>query len=183
MSYYHGNESGNTPGILPGPPPEGDYYWWEAGAMWGAMMDYWQLTGDNTYNDVVKEAMIFQVGEAQDYQPSNVTMSLGNDDQGFWGMSAMTAAELNFPDPPSDQPQWLALAQAVFNTQADEERHDESCNGGMRWQIPVTNNGYNYKNSGSQVFRVRELAKVADDSRYRQRVLLQHRCPVGTLHR
>lgn len=62
-------------------------------------------------------------------------------------MSAMTAAELNFPNPPSDQPQWLALAQAVFNTQADPSRHDDTCNGGLRWQIPLSNNGYNYKNS------------------------------------
>ncbi|KKY32566.1 putative glycoside hydrolase family 76 protein [Diaporthe ampelina] len=126
MSYYKGNTSGQTPGILPGPPPAGDYYWWEAGALWGAMIDYWHFTGDSTYNDVVTEAMLFQ---------------------GFWGMSAMTAAENNFPDPPSDEPQWLALAQAVFNTQADPIRHDNTCNGGLRWQIPLSNNGYDYKNS------------------------------------
>lgn len=62
-------------------------------------------------------------------------------------MSAMTAAENNFPDPPADKPQWLALAQAVFNTQADPSRHDSTCNGGLRWQIPLSNNGYDYKNS------------------------------------
>lgn len=147
MTYYKGNLSGQTPGILPGPPPAGDYYWWEAGAMWGALMDYWHYTGDSTYNDVVIQAMQFQTGDSDDYQPGNVTLSLGNDDQGFWGMSAMLAAELNFPNPADDQPGWLALAQAVFNTQAAEERHDDSCNGGLRWQIPVTNKGYNYKNS------------------------------------
>lgn len=27
MTYYKGNLSGNVPGILPGPPPDGDYYW------------------------------------------------------------------------------------------------------------------------------------------------------------
>lgn len=67
--------------------------------------------------------------------------------QGFWGMSAMTAAEFNFPNPPADKPQWVALAQAVFNTQADPSRHDTTCNGGLRWQIPLSNNGYDYKNS------------------------------------
>lgn len=147
MSYYKGNTSGQTPGILPGPPPAGDYYWWEAGALWGAMIDYWHFTGDSTYNDVVTDAMLFQVGPNKDYMPPNVTASLGNDDQGFWGMSAMTAAENNFPNPPSDEPQWLALAQAVFNTQADPIRHDNTCNGGLRWQIPLSNNGYDYKNS------------------------------------
>ncbi|KAI0106551.1 glycoside hydrolase family 76 protein [Hypoxylon sp. NC0597] len=147
MTYYHGNESGQTPGILPGPPPAGDYYWWEGGALWGTMIDYWHYTGDTTYNDVITQAMLWQVGPNKDYMPPNVTASLGNDDQGFWGMSAMLAAEVNFPDPPSDQPQWLALAQAVFNTQADPGRHDNTCNGGLRWQIPFSNNGYDYKNS------------------------------------
>ncbi|KAI1183155.1 glycoside hydrolase family 76 protein [Nemania serpens] len=147
MSYYHGNESGQTPGILPGPPPAGDYYWWEGGALWGTMIDYWHLTGDDTYNDVVTQAMLWQVGPNRNYMPPNVTASLGNDDQGFWGMSAMQAAEQNFPDPPEDQPQWLALAQAVWNTQADPDRHDATCGGGLRWQIPFANNGYDYKNS------------------------------------
>ncbi|GAB1315113.1 hypothetical protein MFIFM68171_05323 [Madurella fahalii] len=147
MQYYHGNETGQTPGILPGPPPAGDYYWWEAGALWGTLIDYWKLTGDDSYNDVVMQAMLWQVGPDRDFMPPNVTASLGNDDQGFWGMSAMTAAENNFPNPPKDQAQWLALAQAVFHTQADPERHDAACNGGLRWQIPWSNNGYNYKNS------------------------------------
>ena len=115
--------------------------------MWGTLIDYWKLTGDSSYNDVITQAMLWQVGPDRDYMPPNVTASLGNDDQGFWGMSAMTAAENGFPDPPSDQPQWLALAQAVFNTQADPQRHDNTCGGGLRWQIPLSNNGYDYKNS------------------------------------
>lgn len=91
--------------------------------------------------------MLFQAGANKDYQPKNITASLGNDDQAFWGMTVMMAAEEKFPDPTPDQPGWLALAQAVFNTQADPERHDSSCGGGLRWQIPVYNSGYDYKNS------------------------------------
>ncbi|KHN96643.1 Mannan endo-1,6-alpha-mannosidase [Metarhizium album ARSEF 1941] len=147
LQYYHGNESGATPGILPGPPPGGDYYWWEAGAMWGTLIHYWALTGDETYNGEIMKAMQSQVGEGQDYMPRNVTVSLGNDDQAFWGMAAMLAAESKFPDPPADRPGWLGLAQAVFNTQASPQRHDGTCGGGLRWQIPFTNNGYGYKNS------------------------------------
>ncbi|KAI8656577.1 hypothetical protein LRP88_11878 [Fusarium phalaenopsidis] len=147
IEYYHGLDPGGIPGILPGPPPNGDYYWWEGGAMWGTYMDYWKCTGDATYNARVIQAMQFQTGDDNDYQPGNVTLSLGNDDQGFWGMSAMLAAELKFPNPPEDRPGWLALAQAVFNTQAAPDRHDKTCNGGLRWQIPPTNNGYDYKNS------------------------------------
>ena len=149
MLFYQGNKSGEVPGILPGPPTEnkGDYYWWEGGAMMGTYIDYWHLTGDTSYNHVVTQGMLHQVGPDRDYQPPNHTASLGNDDQGFWGMSAMLAAETKFPNPPDTEPQWLALAQAVFNTQTGEERHDETCNGGLRWQIPPTNAGYNYKNS------------------------------------
>jgi mannan endo-1,6-alpha-mannosidase len=61
-------------------------------------------------------------------------------------MAAMSAAENNFPDPPSDSPQWLALAQAVFNSQA-LRWDNETCGGGLRWQIFQYNNGYDYKNS------------------------------------
>lgn len=148
MTFYSGNLTGQTPGILPGPPPNGDYYWWQGGAMWGTLIDYWHYTRDSTYNPQVMEALLHQAGHEKNYMPKNWTASLGNDDQGFWGMSVLLAAETTFPDPPKDDDRhWLALAQAVFNTQADPERHDAHCGGGMRWQIPMSNNGYDYKNS------------------------------------
>lgn len=147
MAFYKGNLTGQTPGILPGPPPIGDYYWWQGGALWGTLIDYWHFTGDSSYNDVIIQAMMHQAGENKDYQPRNVTATLGNDDQAFWGMAAIQAAELNFPNPPSDQPQWLALAQAVFDTQAAPGRQDEHCGGGLRWQISAMNKGYDFKNS------------------------------------
>jgi mannan endo-1,6-alpha-mannosidase len=78
---YKGNESGQIPGLLP-PPDASGYYWWEAGAMFGTMIDYWYYTGDTSYNNVVQQAMLFQVGPHEDYQPPNQTLSLGNDDQG-----------------------------------------------------------------------------------------------------
>lgn len=48
-------------------------------------------------------------------------------------MSAMLAAESNFQDPPIFQPQWLALTQAVYNSQT--LRLDSGCGGGLRWQV------------------------------------------------
>ncbi|KAL9624684.1 MAG: hypothetical protein Q9160_001038 [Pyrenula sp. 1 TL-2023] len=141
MSYYTGNRTGDVPGNLPQP-----YYWWEAGAMFGALVDYWYYTGDTTYNEVTTQALQFQTGPNKDYMPPNQTKTEGNDDQAFWGMAALSAAEVKFPDPPEDEPQWLALAQAVFNTQV--ARWDQAtCNGGLKWQIFTFNNGYNYKNT------------------------------------
>ncbi|KAM3430172.1 hypothetical protein NHJ13734_007860 [Beauveria thailandica] len=144
LSFYSGNKPGGTPGLL-NPP----YYWWEAGAMLGALVDYWYYTGDDEYNQLVTDGLLFQVGTNRDYMPNNQTLTEGNDDQGFWGLSVMSAAEYNFPNPPADKPQWLELAQAVFNTQA--ARWDTAdCNGGLRWQIYQWNKGYDYKNSISQ---------------------------------
>ncbi|KXH62042.1 glycosyl hydrolase family 76 [Colletotrichum nymphaeae SA-01] len=144
MSFYDGDKPGKTPGLLPDP-----YYWWEAGAMMGTMIDYWYYTGDSTWNDVVTQGLLHQVGKFNDYMPENQTRTEGNDDQGFWGLAVMSAAEYGFPNPPDDKPQWLALAQAVFNTQAARWDPDH-CAGGLRWQIFQWNNGYDYKNTISQ---------------------------------
>lgn len=117
--------------------------------MMGALVDYWYYTKDDDYVDLTMEGLLAQAGEHDDYMPVAQRLNEGNDDQGFWGLAAMSAAENNFPNPPPDQPQWLALAQAVFNTQA--ARWDtENCGGGLRWQIFQWNKGWDYKNSISQ---------------------------------
>jgi len=141
MTYYTGNHTGDVPGNLPLP-----YYWWEAGSMFGTLIDYYYYTNDSTYNDVVTQGMLWQAGPDNDYMTPNQTKTEGNDDQGFWGMAAMAAAEQKFPDPPSDKPQWLELAQGVFNTQASRW-DNQYCNGGLRWQIFTFNTGYDYKNT------------------------------------
>lgn len=141
VSYYTGNNTGDNPGNLPSP-----YYWWEAGAFFGALVDYWYYTGDETYNEITYQALLSQVGDNYDYMPTNQTKSEGNDDQGFWAMSSMEAAEMNFTNPPDDEPGWLALTQAVFNEFVDRW-DDSTCGGGLRWQIYTFNTGYNYKNA------------------------------------
>ncbi|PGH28422.1 mannan endo-1,6-alpha-mannosidase [[Emmonsia] crescens] len=141
VSFYTGWRPGDVPGNLPAP-----YYWWQAGAMFGGLIDYWYYTGDDQFNDITMQAILHQVGENKDFQPRNQSQTSGNDDQGFWGMTAMTAAEDKFPNPPADQPQWLALAQAVFHTQA-ERWYNETCNGGLKWSINTLGTGYYYKNA------------------------------------
>lgn len=112
VSYYTGNDTGGTPGLLPG-----NYYWWEAGGMFGSLIDYWYYTGDDTYNDITKQALVFQMSPTYDYMPANQSKDEGNDDQVFWAFSVMSAAEYKFPDPPSGDPSWASLAQAVWNSQ------------------------------------------------------------------
>ncbi|QLG74465.1 hypothetical protein HG535_0G03480 [Zygotorulaspora mrakii] len=143
MDYYTGTQYGQTIGMFSNP-----YYWWEAGGAWGCMLDYWYFLNNDTYNDLILQALVYQSGERNDYVPLNQSTTEGNDDQAFWGIAAITAAERNFTNPPPDEPQWLYLAQATFNTMA--LRWDTgTCNGGLRWQIFVWNSGYDYKNSVS----------------------------------
>lgn len=68
MNYYKGNLTGMPEGLLPDP-----YYWWEAGAMFGQMIEYWYYTGDATYNDVVTQGLLAQVGPSNDFMPPNQT--------------------------------------------------------------------------------------------------------------
>ncbi|KAJ5226166.1 hypothetical protein N7468_007391 [Penicillium chermesinum] len=165
MSYYTGMNPGDNPGNLPDP-----YYWWEAGAMFNALIDYWFYTGDDTWNDITQQGMLWQAGDNMAFMPNNQTKTEGNDDQAFWGFAALSAAERNFPNPPADKPQWLEMAQAVFNTQA--ARWDpSSCGGGLRWQIFTWNNGYTYKNTISTggFFNIAaRLAKYTGNTTYSQ---------------
>ncbi|KAJ5623862.1 CAZyme family GH76 [Penicillium lagena] len=137
IAYYNGRASSDIPGKM-------DDTWWEGGAMFMTLIQYWYWTGDSQFNGIVQDGMYFQKGN-DDYFPSNYSQYLGNDDQVFWGLAAMTAAELNFPEQDSE-PSWLALAQGVFNTQVP--RWDTSnCRGGMRWQIWPWQDGYTTKNA------------------------------------
>ncbi len=115
--------------------------------MLGSFSDGRANRSDRDYNQMIQDAMIFQSGPDRNFMDPNWTASLGNDDQAFWAMSAMLAAENDFPNPKPDDPQWLTLAQAVFNMQAAPLRQDKVCGGGLRWQIFPTNKGYDYKNS------------------------------------
>ncbi|KAF2207213.1 glycoside hydrolase family 76 protein [Cercospora zeae-maydis SCOH1-5] len=143
VGYYHGADPGLIPGELGDP-----YYWWETGGMFNVLIDYWYYTGDTQFNAITQQGLLFQTGPDDNYMPPNQTKDEGNDDQFFWGCAAMTAAELNFQNPPSGQTGWLGLAQGVFNSQA--ARWDSAdCGGGLRWQIFTWNNGYDYKNTAS----------------------------------
>jgi mannan endo-1,6-alpha-mannosidase len=119
--------------------------------MWGTLLDYWHWTGDDTYNDMTYRALLHQAGPDEDFKDRNWTASLGNDDQAFWGMSALVAAETKFQDPPKDQAQWLALAQAVWHEQTADDLRDGGCGFGLRWQAVKNNRGFDYKNSTYQV--------------------------------
>lgn len=79
QSFYQNNMSNTAStaiGTLPAP-----LYWWQAGAMWGGMVDYWAYTNDSSYNAVITQALLAQVGPDWNYMPPAYFASLGNDDQ------------------------------------------------------------------------------------------------------
>jgi mannan endo-1,6-alpha-mannosidase len=135
--------------------------------MFGSLIDYWYYTGDDTYNTITTQAIVHQIGQPQAFMPPNQTSTLGNDDQAFWGMTALSAAENKLPDV-EGQMSWLSLAIAVFNTQAPRW-NDRTCGGGLNWQIFTFNNGYDYKNtiSNGAFFNIAaRLAKYTGNETY-----------------
>ena len=44
--------------------------------MFGQLIHYWNLTGDSSYNEVVKQALLFQVGDDNNYMPQNQSKDL-----------------------------------------------------------------------------------------------------------
>ncbi|KAF1964161.1 cell wall glycosyl hydrolase Dfg5 [Bimuria novae-zelandiae CBS 107.79] len=151
------------PGLFSDP-----YYWWEAGAVFGSLVDYSFLTGDNQYDDLVGEALEHQIGDFNAFLPVNQTKTLGNDDQSTWGLAAMSAAENGFTTSKIGNLSWIDLAKNVFDSQA--RRWDsKTCDGGLRWQIYEFNYGYSYKNSissGQFFLLAARLAKFTGNETY-----------------
>jgi hypothetical protein len=87
MDYYTGYQPGDIPANIPGP-----YYSWETSAIFGALVQYWYYIGDDKWNNMTTLALLHQVGLSNNFMPQNQTLSLGNDDQMFWGFAAMSAA-------------------------------------------------------------------------------------------
>ncbi|KAI1119436.1 mannan endo-1,6-alpha-mannosidase DCW1-like protein [Nemania sp. NC0429] len=146
MSYYTGNITNTPDTIAVFPHP---HYWWQAGACWGAMLDYSHYTGDPSYDDVVTQALLSQVGPDFNFMDSRYAGSEGNDDQAFWAFSILEATERNFPQPDDSIPPWLEIAENIWNTMV--LRWDNTtCGGGLHWQIyPSNPNGLDYKNAVS----------------------------------
>jgi mannan endo-1,6-alpha-mannosidase len=66
MEYYHNNTTDTTAsnvGLLPFPP----YYWWQSGAMWGGMVDYYAYTNDSSYVASTIQALMAQQGSNHDF--------------------------------------------------------------------------------------------------------------------
>ena len=68
LNYYHGADPGQVPGLF-----GQSYYWWESGAVWGSLIDYWNYTGDAQYVGLVQQALLWQMGPDKDFMTPNQT--------------------------------------------------------------------------------------------------------------
>ncbi|KAH9824541.1 putative glycosyl hydrolase [Teratosphaeria destructans] len=135
MKYY---DDGGSDGVIPLDKSN----WWESATAWNGLIQHWYYTGDSQYNDEIAAGICAQAGITKNFSGPN---TLGNDDQLWWALTAMTAAEYNLSSCTSETP-WLNYAQTVYNDVAS--RWDtQTCNGGLRWQISPYANGYDYKAS------------------------------------
>ncbi|EEB05304.1 mannan endo-1,6-alpha-mannosidase DCW1 [Schizosaccharomyces japonicus yFS275] len=143
-------------------------YWWLTGSICDAFFKTIALTGNKTYYNMVNQIMVYQAGDNFDYAPESQKLDLGNDDQAFWGLSAMTAAEFGFSGTADKNHSYLAAAERVV--EEEMSRWDDStCGGGIRWQLYSFRNGYNYKNSvtNGAVFQIAaRLARYTGNETY-----------------
>lgn len=170
--YTNAAAGGAEVGLFPFPP----YYWWESGATWGGMADYFSYTGDSTYLQRTLDALAAQVGPNFDYIPPQQTNNEANDDQAFWIFSVLDALEQGLPalpcaGAPNDcSNSYLTMAINVFNEQtARYNANSNTCSGGLLWQYTPSLKGTDYKNTvtnGGLINIAARLAHYTGDSTY-----------------
>ncbi|OCK79664.1 glycoside hydrolase family 76 protein, partial [Lepidopterella palustris CBS 459.81] len=109
------------------------------GIAWGALVDYWFLTGNDKWSGLVSQGMLAQVRPNYDYSPPGIG---GTEVR----LAAMSATELTFINHPSYLPQWIDLAHNVFSYQT-WRWDDQSRGGGLHQQLDPSAQGYSYKST------------------------------------
>ncbi|KAK7536581.1 glycoside hydrolase [Phyllosticta citricarpa] len=137
--------------------------WWQAGAAWDALVNYWFLTGDDTYNSDAQSALLAQGFEG--FQPLNQTASMTNDEIAIWALAGVTAAERSFP---SNGTNYIDLSIASFENLLarwdDSNSTQSTCGvpaGGLRMGIWTFSTLYDYKNTLSTALLFQLSARLA----------------------
>ncbi|KAF1846365.1 glycoside hydrolase family 76 protein [Cucurbitaria berberidis CBS 394.84] len=138
--------------LLPRP-----FWWWQSGIAIDALLTYSQTTGDKQYYALLQNTIISQKTGTNDFMTRDAE---GNDDQAWWALAALSAAENGVPN--VGNVTWLDLARNVYNEQ--KARYDPStCGGGIRWKVLEGNgkDGWHYKNSISNGLFFQLAARLA----------------------
>lgn len=118
-------------------------WWWQSGSAVDALLTYTATTGDSQYATLLSNTLITESTATNDFMTVHAT---GNDDQAWWALAALTAAETGLA--PTGSVPWATLAQNVFQEQTGRWDNDK-CNGGMKWKILEGDgtDGWHYKSS------------------------------------
>lgn len=118
-------------------------WWWQSGSAVDALLTYSSTTGDTQYANLLSNTLITEATATNDFMTVHAT---GNDDQAWWALAALTAAETNLAS--TGPVPWVTLAQNVFQEQTTRWDKDK-CNGGMKWKILEGDgtDGWHYKST------------------------------------
>jgi mannan endo-1,6-alpha-mannosidase len=160
QDLYQPNATNGVLGKWPYPP----YFWWESGAAWGAMIEYWHYTGDTTYNSAIYQGLTYQLSlsPSGDFNIQSESFDTGSDDQAFWIIAALSANEYGFPEPTPPLPSWLGVAINAWEVFVQRWAIDSTtCGGGLRWQFQENLAGWTYKNAISNGLFFQISARLA----------------------
>ncbi|KAJ3109865.1 hydrolase 76 protein [Phlyctochytrium planicorne] len=118
--------------------------WHESGEFWNCYLDYKQTTGDSKYDAFYGENLrLASFGDNADFLGGKNRLiqetlyGKWNDDIAWWGLTAVTGAEVNGPksliDPTSSEPSGSWFTVADFTLQEMFEQYDQVCGGGIYW--------------------------------------------------
>jgi mannan endo-1,6-alpha-mannosidase len=94
------------------------------------LIDYWAYTKDNSYTDEIGQAIVSQAAPTRDFDMPSEHSGMGNDDEGFWALAAMSALEEGFPVPQGYPPSmWEQLTVNTFHDYVSRWQTN-TCNGG-----------------------------------------------------
>jgi mannan endo-1,6-alpha-mannosidase len=118
-------------------------WWWQSGSAVDGLLTYTSTTGDKRYVPMLQDTLLSEGMTTHDFMTVHAT---GNDDQAWWALAALTAAETKLPA--KGDVDWATLARNVFEQQ--KNRWDTAkCNGGMKWKILEGDgtDGWHYKST------------------------------------
>ncbi|KAF2010587.1 glycoside hydrolase family 76 protein [Aaosphaeria arxii CBS 175.79] len=121
--------------LLPKP-----FWWWQSGTVVDSLLTLSHTTNTTTHNALITTTLLSQATGSNDFMTPDAT---GNDDQAWWSLAALSAAEYNLPSPSIP---WNNLASNVFAAQ--KSRWDDTrCKGGIKWKIKPEDDGWHYKST------------------------------------
>ncbi|KAJ3270127.1 hydrolase 76 protein [Terramyces sp. JEL0728] len=154
MSYYIGGQTAKN------------LMWYEGGIMWGAMLEYIKVSGDNSFIGKISNAIqLSGSGTTGSFLgiSSTVSETIGgrwNDDILWWAIACATGSEIYGGNAIPDGVSFQSLTQTTYNQVWSQ--WDPTCSGGIWWSRDRSNVKFaGYKSSITNTEEMLVGAKLA----------------------